>query len=64
MSGRLRKHQAEFSAIVDRIIAGEPIKTIIGHITPGGGKSIFPLLAGRLIRANLADSIAWVVPRL
>lgn len=60
----LRKHQKEFDQIIDRIIAGEPIRRIIAHVVPGGGKSLFALLAGRLIRAGLADSIAWVVPRL
>ena len=64
MELRLRKHQAEFSAVIDRIISGDPIRRVIAHVTPGGGKSLFGILSGRLIKAGLADSICWVVPRL
>lgn len=61
---KLRKHQQQFSQIIDRIIAGEPIRNVIGNITPGGGKSLFALLATKLIKAGLSDKICWVVPRL
>ena len=60
----LRKHQSEFSAVIDRIIAGSPIRRVIAHVTPGGGKSLFALLAGRLIKAGLTDAICWIIPRL
>lgn len=61
---KLRKHQQDFSDIIDRILQGEPINRIIGFITPGGGKSLLALLACRLIREGRADKICWVVPRL
>ncbi len=61
---QLRKHQSEFSIILDHIVAGKPIRKVIAYITPGGGKSLFALLAGKLIKEGLADSICWIVPRL
>lgn len=61
---KLRAHQKEFSEIIDRIIAGEPIRRVIAHVTPGGGKSLFALLAVKLIEAGLADKVSWIVPRL
>lgn len=60
----LRKHQREFLETINRIKSGEPIKTIYCHVTPGGGKSLLPILAGQLIKAGLADKLAWVAPRL
>lgn len=59
----LRKHQKEMQEVVDRIRMGERIKIILLHVTPGGGKSAIPIIAGDLIRAGLADSLAWIVPR-
>jgi superfamily II DNA or RNA helicase len=60
----LRKHQREFSLTIDRIIAGSAIRTIYCHVTPGGGKSLIPIMAGRLIKAGLADKLMWIAPRL
>ena len=60
----LRKHQKEFKDIIANIIKGSGIKTIYVHVTPGGGKSMLPILAGRLIEAGLTDAICWVAPRL
>lgn len=59
----LRKHQSDLSKIIDRIISGDPVRTIICRVTPGGGKSALPIIAGRLIAAGLADGICWVCPR-
>jgi superfamily II DNA or RNA helicase len=61
---KLRRHQQEFKNIVDDIINGSDIKKITMHVTPGGGKSAIPIIAGRLITAGLADKICWIVPRL
>lgn len=61
---RFRKHQQEFKDIIDDIIKGSDVKKIIMHVTPGAGKSMIPLLAGKLITAGLADKLCWVVPRL
>lgn len=59
----LRQHQRDFKEIIDNIIAGERVHKIIVNATPGSGKSILPILAGRLITAGLADALAWIVPR-
>jgi len=58
-----RKHQKEMIRIVDKTINGGSIKTIIIHATPGAGKSILPIIAGKLIIAGLADALCWVCPR-
>lgn len=60
----LRKHQEEFRATIDGIISGSPIRTIYVSACPGGGKSIIPIIAGRLIEAGLADKLIWIAPRL
>ncbi len=60
----LRKHQREFEDTIDNIIEGAPISNIYLHVTPGGGKSIIPIMAGRLIKAGLADKLMWIAPRL
>lgn len=59
----LRQHQKEFSDTIDGIIAGSGVRTIVLDVTPGGGKSLQPILAGKLIKAGMADAIAWIVPR-
>jgi len=60
----LRKHQKETDAVTDAIIAGGSIKKTVVKATPGAGKSLLPVIAGKLIGAGLADAIAWIVPRL
>jgi superfamily II DNA or RNA helicase len=60
----LRKHQAQFASITDRIILGSAIRTIYCHVTPGGGKSLIPILGGKLITKGLADRLIWIAPRL
>lgn len=59
-----RKHQIDMGSIVSEISDGRSqVDTIYINVTPGGGKSVIPLIAGRLITAGLADGICWVVPR-
>lgn len=60
----LRAHQREFKDVIFRIIAGAPTNTIYAPVCPGGGKSILPIMAGKLIEAGKADKICWVAPRL
>jgi len=60
----LRKHQKEFRATIDGIISGSPIRTIYVSVCPGGGKSIIPIIAGKLIAAGLAEKLIWIAPRL
>jgi len=59
-----RKHQLDMELAVDNIISGEAKgNTIVANVTPGGGKSTLPIIAGRLIQQGLADGICWTVPR-
>lgn len=60
----LRKHQKQFSHAIDGIISGAGINTIWCHVTPGGGKSLLPVLSGKLITSGLADKLIWIAPRL
>ena len=70
----LRKHQAEFLKICKRIKAGEPINKILMLVTPGGGKSLIPVIAAAQLLPNqasgggfqgtIADKVCWVVPRI
>ncbi len=39
------------------------IKIIICEVTPGGGKSALPIIAGKLITAGLVDALCWICPR-
>jgi len=59
-----RKHQAEFENIIDQIIRhGAGGQTVLLKVTPGGGKSAIPIIAGKLIREKLAQRLCWVAPR-
>ena len=63
---QLRSHQAETLAVVRSIAAGEASGTrdILAAVTPGGGKSLLPVLAARaLIEAGVCERVCWVVPR-
>ena len=54
------------AGIVAAIAAGEAsgITDILAAVTPGGGKSLLPVIAAaRLIEAGIVDRICWVVPR-
>ena len=62
----LRSHQSELLAVVRAIAAGETagLRDILAAVTPGGGKSLLPVLAAQtLIDAGLCERICWVVPR-
>ena len=40
------------------------VTDILAAVTPGGGKSLLPVIAAaRLIEANKVERICWVVPR-
>jgi superfamily II DNA or RNA helicase len=61
----LRAHQETFDELCRRIAGGDEIKEIIAAVTPGGGKSLLPIIAAhRLISSGRADRICWVTPRL
>ncbi|HEY0206616.1 MAG TPA: DEAD/DEAH box helicase family protein [Acetobacteraceae bacterium] len=62
----LRTHQARVAAIVQAVAAGEAegMSDILAAVTPGGGKSLLPVIAAAaLIRAGVVDRVCWVVPR-
>jgi hypothetical protein len=65
MSGpRLRSHQAETLAVMRAIAGGAPVRDVLAAVTPGGGKSLLPVLAAQaLIEAGLCERVCWVVPR-
>ena len=62
----LRVHQAQVAGLVDAIAAGEllGVRDILAAVTPGGGKSLLPVIAAaRLIAAGTIERVVWVVPR-
>ena len=62
----LRTHQAQVAAIVHGLAVGQgaEITDILAAVTPGGGKSLLPVIVtARLIAAGLIDRVCWVVPR-
>ncbi|MCE5335160.1 MAG: DEAD/DEAH box helicase family protein, partial [Desulfobacteraceae bacterium] len=61
---QFRKHQSECQRVIDGIIAGSGVTDIFFHVVPGGGKSLIPLQAGKLILAGLADKLFWICPRM
>ncbi|MGD1716672.1 DEAD/DEAH box helicase family protein [Dapis sp. BLCC M172] len=70
---KLRHHQEQFQEICKRIKAGEKIRKIVMVVTPGGGKSLIPIIAaanlipssgGGNFQGTIADKICWIVPQL
>lgn len=60
----LRKHQADMLQICDQIKAGvSSVRTIIASVTPGGGKSVLPVIAAARLIPTVADAICWIAPR-
>lgn len=61
-----RQHQSEFEKVIDTIIdmRSSEIRTILCKVTPGGGKSALPIIAGKLITRGLADKLLWICPRM
>src|SRR5690348_2578066 len=54
-----RKFQGETKSHLEEFISGGKFKAIVLEITPGGGKSILPMMAANeLIAAGMADFIA------
>ncbi len=61
----LRAHQRRLLGLVQAIAAGQTeARDILAAVTPGGGKSLLPVLAAHtLIGAGLVERVCWVVPR-
>ena len=65
---QLRSHQAQFLRLMERVATNDEefklTKKIIVSVTPGGGKSLLPIItAKKLIDANKIDRVCWVCPR-
>src|SRR5579875_2417100 len=65
MSRPLRSHQRQLAGVVDAIASGQTdARDILAAVTPGGGKSLLPVIAAaRLISSGVVDRVCWVVPR-
>ncbi len=62
----LRAHQQALAGLVAAMARGEAtgVTDILAAVTPGGGKSLLPVIAAaRLIEAHKVERICWVVPR-
>src|SRR3712207_8011327 len=62
----LRTHQRAVANLVAAIATGQAtaVTDILAAVTPGGGKSLLPVIAAaRLIEAGKVERICWVVPR-
>ncbi|RYG68519.1 hypothetical protein EON80_11510 [bacterium] len=60
-----RAHQDAFGQLCFEIAEGKitNVRSIICSITPGGGKSMLPVIAATTLIPAIADKVAWVVPR-
>ena len=61
-----RTHQQQFAGLIEAIATGEAtgVDDILAAVTPGGGKSLLPVIAAaRLIAAGIVQQVCWVVPR-
>ncbi|WP_280855177.1 DEAD/DEAH box helicase [Pararoseomonas indoligenes] len=65
MQRPLRSHQRQLAAVVQAMAAGETeARDILAAVTPGGGKSLLPVLAAAaLIGAGIVERVCWIVPR-
>src|SRR3954453_1134652 len=61
----LRSHQRQLACVIEAIVSGQTdARDILAAVTPGGGKSLLPVIAAsRLIAAGIVDRVCWVVPR-
>jgi hypothetical protein len=62
----LRTHQAQLLGIARAVASGEAsgVADVLAAVTPGGGKSLLPVLAAHaLIVAGVVARVCWVVPR-
>lgn len=62
----LRSHQGRLLDVIRSLARGESsdIRDILAAVTPGGGKSLLPVIAAaHLIKAGVVDRVCWIVPR-
>ena len=61
----LRKHQLSLHEFAQTTFCGTRTRTIIADVTPAGGKSTLPVVAGfHLIRRGIVEKICILTPRL
>lgn len=62
---KLRSHQRSIFDIASAIARSETsISDILAAVTPGGGKSLLPVISAALLKkAGMIDRICWIVPR-
>ncbi len=60
-----RRHQEAFGELCLALADGQigNVRSVICSITPGGGKSLLPVIAANTLIPNIAQRIAWIVPR-
>jgi hypothetical protein len=65
VSLQLRSHQRLIDRLMRAIAAHEtPVRDVLAAVTPGGGKSLLPVIAAhRLMGTGLIERVVWVVPR-
>ncbi|MGH7110344.1 MAG: DEAD/DEAH box helicase [Stellaceae bacterium] len=61
----LRSHQRQLLGAAHAVAAGEAgLRDVLAAVTPGGGKSLLPVLMAQVLKAAGAiDRVCWVVPR-
>ena len=61
----MRRHQRVIDRLMQAIAADEtPVRDVLAAVTPGGGKSLLPVIAARhLLGAGVVERVIWVVPR-
>ena len=62
---QLRTHQRRLAGVVAAIATGATeARDILAAVTPGGGKSLLPVIAAaQLMQAGIVQRVCWVVPR-
>lgn len=65
MSPHLRSHQRLIERIMRTIAAFEtPVRDVLAAVTPGGGKSLLPVIAASHLLGNgVIERVVWIVPR-
>jgi superfamily II DNA or RNA helicase len=65
MQRALRSHQQLLAGVVEAIASSQTeLRDILAAVTPGGGKSLLPVIAAaRLIAAGIVERVCWIVPR-
>ena len=60
-----RRHQEAFGELCLALADGQiqNVRSVICSITPGGGKSLLPVIAANTLIPHIAQRIAWIVPR-